>query len=224
MRKHNLGFSLESILPGRLLRGNGGEIYDKGYYGRNNQLRPVFLFERESDVIDGQHRLMVAKQNKLPIFYIVNPLATLEEVRIQNTYTKSWKATDFIQSFATLGKSDYLWLWETMQNNRFSLSTVLIFMYSYRTGHQSPRIKHGEFSATAFEKDRAEKRIKKMESIRPYINVKGGYNRSFLTEMMRIIDEKAFDVFVENIEQSGKTYQQPNNSDEVQRFVQKLLK
>src|SRR5882724_2589302 len=206
-----------NIVPGHLAQLTSAILKD------NLLAYNPIVVNKEWEVIDGQHRLLVARNNKLPIYYIINPNAGLSEVRTQNRYVRTWKALDFIESFASLGYPDYLWLYEFIQNNHLAVSTAVILLYGYRTGHMVPGIKDGRLTISGFEKKGARERIKKIETVRPYILFSGGFNRSFLVALLKIIETPDWDLFLMHVMEGGKTYKQPKDTAEADLFIKKQL-
>lgn len=75
----------------------------------NNLLyaNPIIVSEN-NEIIDGQHRLEVAKRNNLEIYYItVDEDEALRLVRKLNTRQRGWSLMNFIDSNIELGNNDY---------------------------------------------------------------------------------------------------------------------
>lgn len=84
---------------------------------------------KEMQVIDGQHRLEAAKALNLPIYYIVMEIGgTLEDVQRLNRYVKVWSAVDYLNSYTSLGKKEYLRLAEFAEEYRISVPIALRVM------------------------------------------------------------------------------------------------
>ena len=66
------------------------------------------LVSKDFQVIDGQHRLEAARQLQIPIQYMIIPTADLTTIQQLNSNLRSWATEDFVQSYARLGKSDYV--------------------------------------------------------------------------------------------------------------------
>jgi hypothetical protein len=67
---------------------------------------PVVVNER-MEVIDGQHRLQVAKQLELEVFYKVVPGLTIKDVIAINSAQKEWKLSDYLECYCKLEDSNY---------------------------------------------------------------------------------------------------------------------
>lgn len=75
---------------------------------------PIIVNEK-MEVIDGQHRLEASKAAGVPIFYIVVPGYSIQEVQILNVNQKNWTSTDFLHMYCERGKKPYLQLREFME-------------------------------------------------------------------------------------------------------------
>lgn len=67
---------------------------------------PIIVNEK-MEVIDGQHRLELAKKLKIPIFYIVIDGASYEDVVRLNRFVRPWKFNDYLESYCELGYKNY---------------------------------------------------------------------------------------------------------------------
>lgn len=65
------------------------------------------LLNEHMQVIDGQHRLEVAKLEELPVTYVIIPGLRLEDVMSLNVHSKSWTMIDFIDAWIKAGRPDY---------------------------------------------------------------------------------------------------------------------
>lgn len=74
---------------------------------------PIIVNEK-MEVIDGQHRLEASKAAGVPIFYIVVPGYSIQEVQILNVNQKNWTSIDFLHMYCERGKKAYLQLREFM--------------------------------------------------------------------------------------------------------------
>src|SRR3990167_6910002 len=89
------------------------------------EVNPVIVNE-EMEVIDGQHRLEVAKQNNLPVYYTkVNSHSSLREVQLLNANLKGWTLQDYMNSYISLGNRDYKILQDFI--DRYEIPTMIAF-------------------------------------------------------------------------------------------------
>jgi hypothetical protein len=95
----------------------------------NNLLafRPIMVNEK-LEILDGQHRFLVAKELGLDIFYQVNEESKDEDIILMNANQKRWTLEDFINFHATKGSEAHRQLQKFSEKNGISLScTVKIF-------------------------------------------------------------------------------------------------
>jgi hypothetical protein len=70
---------------------------------------PILVIEKNKklDIIDGQHRFIVAKKIKSPVYYIMAEALSLYDIARMNSNTEKWKAKDFINCYVELGNDNY---------------------------------------------------------------------------------------------------------------------
>lgn len=175
---------------------------------RNNLLwcNPIQVNER-LEVVDGQHRLVVAKTNKLPIYYIVCDGLTIKDVRDLNEARLNWSARTYVDSFAAEGKPDYLWLSEFMSNNGISLSVAVLFVFgSYAASSmQRQAIRNGILSILGSFRIAGEKRVKFYQKIRPFMDFKGFPPVRFMEELVAHFDKNGEALFL-GLQEKGQTF------------------
>ena len=91
------------------------------------QYCPIIVTEQggKLKVIDGQHRLEVAKQIGSNVWYVVTAALNLYEIAKMNSNTEKWKGKDFINCYAHTGNEHYVKLKEFYNVYRFPLSVCL---------------------------------------------------------------------------------------------------
>jgi|ERR1700691_875700 len=70
------------------------------------EFRPI-LVDSDMRIIDGQHRLEVAKQLNIPIYYQINIDATHEDIMLLNNNQKRWVLPDYIHYYISRGNQEY---------------------------------------------------------------------------------------------------------------------
>lgn len=120
----------------------------------NNMLssHPLIVNEK-MEIIDGQHRLEVAKDRKIDIYYFIVEGGSREDALLLNMYTRVWKLSDWLASYVSLGVPAYI----TMHNfiNEHSdittLSNALLMFYPQnaytRNTSAANNFKLGRFTA-----------------------------------------------------------------------------
>lgn len=100
-------------------------------------------------IIDGQHRFVVCKKLKLPIYYVVVPNFSLRQIAEINNNQSKWKIKDFMNCYidANINREDYKAL-ETLTtefNINLSLGINLLMYGKVGSGGQSDAFRDGNF-------------------------------------------------------------------------------
>jgi hypothetical protein len=139
------------------------------------------------EVIDGQHRLMAARQLNLPIYYVIEPDADLKTVQRVNANQRSWTPFDYLESFIAQGKKDYVRLLDFMDEYRLSLSISAMLLGDITSNALVHRlIKKGDFVISNF--DKAEREASFLNEIRRYSPDKVWVHREFIKTVMFLDD------------------------------------
>jgi len=100
-------------------------------------------------IIDGQHRFVVCKKLKLPIYYVVVPNFSLRQIAEINNNASKWKIKDFMNCYidADVNREDYKTL-EAFTNDykiNISLGINLLMYGRVGSGGQSDAFRDGNF-------------------------------------------------------------------------------
>jgi len=116
---------------------------------------PILVNEK-MEVIDGQHRLMAAKEAESFVYYIIVPGYSLNEVHIVNLNQKNWNISDYLEGYANIGIESYIILRDFYNNNKdFNLTTCIAFCqntatsYSRRNTSQIRKTNYGKLDGSA---------------------------------------------------------------------------
>jgi hypothetical protein len=77
---------------------------------------PILVNEK-LEVIDGQHRLMAAKESESFVYYIIVDGYSLSEVHTLNLNQKNWTKKDFMEGYANMGLEPYIKLRSFSEKN-----------------------------------------------------------------------------------------------------------
>lgn len=92
------------------------------------------LVNEQMEVIDGQHRLMAAKQADSFVYYIVIQGYSLSEVHTLNLNQKNWTKKDFMEGYANMGVESYIKLKKFVEKNEDFAFTDCIGLCSQMSG------------------------------------------------------------------------------------------
>jgi 3-isopropylmalate dehydratase small subunit len=166
---------------------------------------PILVNER-MEVIDGQHRLMAAKEAESFVYYIIVDGYALNEVHTLNLNQKNWSKKDFMDGYANMGVESYIKLRDFVnKNDDYVFSDCIALCQNTGSGSSrslavqtSAGVKLG-LNAQIFEQgtwrcgdiDIAQDMANKIRMIKPYYS---NYNRSsFVQTMMGLLQKETFD-------------------------------
>jgi len=143
-----------------------------GSISKNNllQYNPIIVNEK-MEVIDGQHRLEVARKNNFDIYYVVVDGADLSDVQILNANNKTWSMQDYLDSFIMRGNKDYLILKQFCAKYPMPITLAIKLLDDSsikKNESKVQRFKDGKFKVTTPEF--AEVIAKNLEKLLPYVS------------------------------------------------------
>lgn len=86
------------------------------------------VVDKQMNVIDGQHRLYVARKLKKQISYVIADALTLQQIASINSNTEKWKKKDFMHCYTVGGNQNYEQLQRFMHEYNVPLSTALVLL------------------------------------------------------------------------------------------------
>lgn len=196
----------------KLIQGNRNVI--PGHVGRltNSILRhnmlaqnPIIVNEK-FEVIDGQHRLEVARNNQLDVYYLIIPGAHFTEIIALNANNRPWVSKDYVNSYASQGKPDYLWLIEFMDTYGISVTEAICFIFGSDSTGPRAAVKNGKLELNDAQKERANSRADALWSIRPFIKRSGFIPRAFLIELIHLHDEGKIKKLIEGVKKRREPF------------------
>jgi len=165
---------------------------------------PIIVNEN-FEVIDGQHRLLAAKDAKSLIYYIVVKGYNLNDVHTLNLNQKNWTKKDFMYGYADMGIESYIKLRDFVHDNSdYSFSDCVAFCQNTSSGTSrthAMQLRDGRSvneNLQIFEQGTwkcgnitlAKEWANKIRMIKPYYS---GYNKtSFVGTMIMLFNNKNF--------------------------------
>jgi hypothetical protein len=174
---------------------------------------PILVVERNKkfDIVDGQHRFVVAKKLKQPIHYILAERLSLYDIARMNSNTEKWKAKDFINCYMELGNDNYIRLDALLKKfSGLPVTTAIGLMQEGKVsggGSRLEKFQRGEFLAK-FEKV-ANQVIGKASKF----EFSDKFSRPFLQAIQKVMDTGIYsiDELTEKVNDSpGHLLQQQN--------------
>lgn len=125
-------------------------------FSEHEIMNPIVI-NRNFEIIDGQGRYEAKKELALPIYYIIDPDADLEDCRRMNEYNSHWTIDDFINSFADEGNPNYIELRKCKQEvKQPTLRILRLANKGTKTGHNGEK-EHARAGLIKFTEDDSNK-------------------------------------------------------------------
>lgn len=139
-------------------------------------------------VIDGQHRIAIAKEFGLPVKYVIET-RDIDIPKLQQT-SKSWALIDYVKSFAKAGNPDYQELLEFFQSTPLTLTSCASFLADTSTFANITKAFHeGRYRIKARHKANQVASIYRiMIEIQPHVK-----NQRFTTALWSVYHVPGFD-------------------------------
>lgn len=90
-------------------------------------LRPI-LIDKDYRVIDGQHRLKIAEELQIPIYYLIQVDCQPEDIILLNANQKNWTIKDYFTYFLNDNLEEYVKLNEYLTKNKLDLHLALAIL------------------------------------------------------------------------------------------------
>jgi hypothetical protein len=85
---------------------------------------PIIVNEKY-EVIDGQHRLQISQELRLPVRYIVCEGYGLDQVHRLNQNSKNWQLIEFIKGYADMGNKEYIKFLDFLNTYNFGVTSSM---------------------------------------------------------------------------------------------------
>jgi len=111
----------------------------------NNMLSvsPIIVNE-DFEIVDGQHRFQIAKENGYEIPYIVLKGGNLRAVHLLNNVNRRWNVEDYIKSYSSLGLPVYKRFLRFMQDTELAAQPASYMIWNRGGGTIFRLIKNGD--------------------------------------------------------------------------------
>ena len=161
---------------------------------------PIIVNEK-MEVIDGQHRLLAAKESNSFVYYIIIKGYSLSEVHTLNLNQKNWTKKDYMEGYANMGVESYIKLKKFYERNDIFNFNDCIALCQNTSNSSSKTLAHSYLRSTVeiFEKgtwnggdfDLAQDWADKIIMVSPYYE---GYTRTiFVGTMITLFKNPIFD-------------------------------
>jgi hypothetical protein len=194
------------------------------------------LVNENMEVIDGQHRLMAAKESESFIYYIIVKGYTLSEVHTLNLNQKNWGKKDFMEGYANMGIESYIKLKKFVEkNDDFSFNDCIPMCANVSSNNSNSAQKYRldrskTYTQQVFEEgtwvgkdfELAQDWANKIRMVKPYYT---GYNKSvFVRTMIGLLQKETFDFndFMHKIRLQPTAMVDCANSDQYRTLIEDI--
>lgn len=125
-------------------------------------VRPIDV-TTDMEVIDGQHRLLAARELGVPVYYKIGQQLSAEDIAILNAAQKNWAPTDYLHSWAVEGLPAYVTLKDFMDRHPIISFSNAKLMLGTTTKHDVDGFRKGEWQVA--DTYRAERVAEMVEAI-----------------------------------------------------------
>lgn len=158
-------------------------------------IKNPIIVNRNMEIIDGQGRFEALKELGLPVQYIIDANAGIEECQLLNMYNSKWSQLDFAKSLAG-GNTNYQRLLDTIDATGFNISEILrITNHGGKTGHgkEKDNFKRGLLLFTESDAVMARSVKQTMQDIKEALAYSKRTNGAFLVGVKVMYDHPAYD-------------------------------
>jgi len=96
-------------------------------------------------VVDGQHRFEGFKELGLPVIYIVDENATIDDIQRLNSVSKTWSQKEYLIHYKKRGFKNYNLMHAFMIDYNLSIGEALLFLNGSRSGVDVKNFQYGKF-------------------------------------------------------------------------------
>lgn len=184
-------------------------------------VNPIIV-NKNLEVIDGQSRLMAAKQLNVPIFYTVAKAANLEDVRLLNINVKTWGMEDYLDSYLAQNIPDYYTLKKFHEEYAIPI-TISLQLLSGMSDRQEVRLsfKSGDFKVVSL--GQAKRIAEKLLDIREFADRGIWRSRDFIQAVIALDKDKkiSHEKLLKQFKKNDLTiYRQGSTQDYLRRFTE----
>lgn len=154
--------------------------------GNYLQYNPIIVNDK-MEVIDGQHRLKVAEDLSLPIYYIVAKGLKLNETRVLNSQKRNWTSADYLNAFIIQGDRDAMELRDFMKEYKFTIAIAVRILSGSESADKMKDFRAGKFEIK--DMDWAHEVASLLSLIRDYSPDYAHGHTACLRAVMRLHDE-----------------------------------
>lgn len=182
------------------------------------------IVNKHMEIIDGQHRFTCAKMLKLPIHYVIHDEAELEVVPKINSRSSKWTTKDFLNSYVSLKKKDYVLLQEFLDNHlRISLPIAIKLLHDGNLKGEGTidLFRDGDF---CFKHEQSVKELMRLlKDFEPF--TANPYSARFVNVMLQLHNNGKYDheMMIRKLHESGKMIDQIESTKTIISNMEQII-
>lgn len=139
------------------------------------------LVNKERYVIDGQHRLEVARRLQIPIYYMQDDSFEKKDMITCNVNLKPWTIVDYLNFYVNQGYEHYEWLNIFIQEEKLQLNIALHLLNGCRSADFFKKFKEGKYTfPTQAEYEEVKNKKKLIKEVIDYIKKSTSGHKTYL--------------------------------------------
>jgi len=181
-------------------------------------LHPVVVKENKTslEVLDGQHRIEVAKRLKRQVHYVLKKEAmNLYQVAKVNSNVEKWKADDFIKCYIAAGNNNYKQLEKFHQTYNISVGVCLTMLDQgiINNDQGATANLYRDFETGVFVVKKYKEAVQLVEICKSFEAFEGWNHRSFILAISKIIssDKCEMDVLLKKFKADPRLLQKQSD-------------
>ena len=184
---HSMVYKTTDYTKFRILEGNRDVLNSRKQKIRksvkeNGQLFSPIIVNEKMQIIDGQGRFEVFRENSLPIYYVMEQGLTLKDCVILNSTSTSWTLQDYIDSYVAQGNENYIRLNSLIKTHPLcSIRTIIFAASGISDMHNSDKynVKSGKLTIKEIDFIKADQLLRYAERFIPGFE-KGNGDKNYL--------------------------------------------
>lgn len=145
------------------------------------------IVDEEMNVIDGQHRLYVAKKLRENVYYVISKKASLQDIASMNSNTERWKGRDFMHCYVAQGNKNYEILSNYIDKYDLPITSAILLLSGKKniTGSGGGKLKD-QFESGLFRVIDEPLAITIIDIVKCFEQFPGHKNRAFITAILQL--------------------------------------
>lgn len=153
------------------------------------QLPIPIIVNKDFEILEGQHRYLVCKNQQLPLYYIVIEDCSINDAILINTISKKWGMNDYLEHFAALGYEHYINLKNFMEITSTNCNMARIFCDEASTKISK---QNNKFATGNFEMIPMDEALQKFDLYKDFNKCPAFKMQIFIMAVMKVVEHPKY--------------------------------